>query len=105
MTSITMVPKCLDNLLPAGAGERHEADYPCFAVTLVIMHHLDGSTANTAWVPARPFALHLLLFICLPQQVGGLWLLASVLQPQGSCSKTPCSFLCYCAEAKGKGFS
>lgn len=29
-----------------------------------------GSTANTAWVPARPFALHLLLFICLPQQEG-----------------------------------
>lgn len=82
-----MAPKCLDNLLPAGAGEWHEADYPCFAVTLVIMYHLDGSTANTAWVPARPSALHLLLFIWLPQRVGGLWLLASALQPQGSCSK------------------
>lgn len=93
-----MAPECLDNLLPAGAGERREADYPRFAVTLVIMYHLDGSTANTAWVPARPFSLPLLRFIRLPQRVGGLWLLASARQPQGSCSQTPCSFHCYCAE-------
>lgn len=105
MTSITMAPECLDNLLPAGAGERREADYPCFAVTLVIMYHLDGSTANTAWVPARPFALPLLLFIhiflcgwvaygCLPLHTS-----LRVLAP-----KHPATFTVNCAEAKGKGF-
>lgn len=107
MTSITMAPKRLDNLLPAGAGERWEADYPCFAVTLVIMYHLDGSTANTAWVPASPSELHLLLFIRLPQRVGGLRLLASALGSlelaSGFFSQTPGSFHCYCAEAKEKG--
>lgn len=103
MTSITMAPECLDNLLPAGAGERHEADYPCFAVTPAIMYHLDGSTANTSWVPARPFTMHLLLLMS-SSAVGGLWQLASTLQPRGSCSRTPCSFHCYCAEAKGEGF-
>lgn len=102
MTFITMAPKCLDNLLPTGAGERHEADYPCFPVTPVIMYHLDGSTANTSWVPARPSAMHLLLFIRLPRRVGGLWQLASTLQPRGCWSRTHGSFPCSCAEAKGR---
>lgn len=79
MTSITMAPECLDNLLPAGAGERHEADYPCFAVTPAIMYHLDGSTANTSWVPARPFTMHLLLL--MSSSAGG-W-------PMEACLYTP----------------
>lgn len=81
MTSITMAPECLDNLLPAGAGERHEADYPCFAVTPAIMYHLDGSTANTSWVPARPFTMHLLLL--MSSSAGG-W-------PMAACLYTPAS--------------
>jgi hypothetical protein len=69
------------------------------------MYHLDGSTANTAWVPARPFALPLLLFIhiflcgwvaygCLPLHTS-----LRVLAP-----KHPAAFTVNCAEAKGKGF-
>lgn len=76
MTSITMAPECLDNLLPAGAGERHEADYACLAVTPAIMYHLDGSTANTSWVPAHPFAMHLLLLVS--SSAGG-WPMAACL--------------------------
>lgn len=101
VTSITMAPECLDNLLPAGAGERREADYPCFAVTPAIMYHLDGSTANTSWVPARPFTMHLLLLVS--SSAGG-W-------PMAACCYTPASgFLLpntpqlSLQEAKGEGF-
>lgn len=98
-----MAPKRLDNLLPAGAGERHEADYPCFAVTPEIMYHLDGSTANTAWDLARPFALH--LFLCMSSSAGG-W-------PMAACFCTPASgflllntpqLLLLLCRVKGKGF-
>lgn len=97
-----MAPKYLDNLLPAGAGERREADYPCFAVTLVIMYHPDGSTANTSWVLARPSVFRRLLFIRLPQRVGGLWLLASALQPQGSSPKHLVAFTVTVQRPRGR---
>lgn len=54
-TSITMASRCLDNLRPPGAWKQREADYLCLTVTYAIMYHGDGSTVNTAGVPAaRP---------------------------------------------------
>ncbi|XP_026638213.1 NFAT activation molecule 1 [Microtus ochrogaster] len=100
-----MAPECLDNLLPAGAGERREADYPCFAVTPAIMYHLDGSTANTSWVPARPFAMHLLL---VSSSARGISVTHTGLPIMVSLANTAVSFSCrinYQDTPQFKGFT